>query len=90
MVTFLLALLAATASPAHFDFQHEALPPAGEAEAIAAEQEEAEGEEEESKLNEGLLAAFEFRSLGPAFMSVRIADIAVDPVAPNTWYVAAG
>ena len=90
MVTFLLALLAATASPAHFDFQHEALPPAGEAEAIAAEQKEAEGEEEESKLNEGLLAAFEFRSLGPAFMSGRIADIAVDPVSPNTWYVAAG
>lgn len=31
-----------------------------------------------------------FRSIGPALMSGRIGDIAVDPVKPNTWYVAAG
>ena len=31
-----------------------------------------------------------FRSIGPALMSGRIADLAIDPVKPNTWYVAAG
>ena len=31
-----------------------------------------------------------FRSIGPAFMSGRIADLAIDPIKPNTWYVAAG
>jgi photosystem II stability/assembly factor-like uncharacterized protein len=32
----------------------------------------------------------EFRSIGPAFMSGRIADIAIHPQDENTWYVAAG
>lgn len=41
-------------------------------------------------LDTGLLAgALKFRSVGPAFMSGRIGDLAVDPVQPNTWYVAA-
>jgi len=31
-----------------------------------------------------------FRSIGPAFMSGRIADIAIDPKDENTWYVAVG
>ncbi len=44
----------------------------------------------EPKLNEGALSAFAFRAIGPALMSGRIADIAVHPVHPNTWYVAAG
>src|SRR5215813_7175844 len=35
-------------------------------------------------------AALPFRSLGPGLMSGRIADIAVHPTAPGTWYVAAG
>ena len=30
------------------------------------------------------------RSIGPAFMSGRIADIAIDPTRPSTWYVAVG
>ena len=30
-----------------------------------------------------------FRSIGPAFMSGRIGDIAVDPVKKSTWYIAA-
>ncbi len=30
------------------------------------------------------------RSIGPAFMSGRIADIAIDPTDPNRWYVAVG
>lgn len=35
-----------------------------------------------------LLAGLRFRPLGPAFMSGRIADIAVDPTDRSTWYVA--
>ncbi len=30
------------------------------------------------------------RGIGPAFMSGRIADIAIDPAHPSTWYVAVG
>ena len=36
------------------------------------------------------LDGFKFRSIGPAFMSGRIADIAIDPKNENTWYVAVG
>ena len=36
------------------------------------------------------LNTFEFRSIGPAFMSGRIADIAIDPENENVWYVAVG
>lgn len=36
------------------------------------------------------LAAFKFRSIGPALMSGRIADVAIDPRNTNIWYVAAG
>ena len=36
------------------------------------------------------LGGFKFRSIGPAFMSGRIADIAIDPKNENTWYVAVG
>ena len=32
----------------------------------------------------------ELRGIGPAFMSGRIADIAIDPADPATWYVAVG
>ena len=35
-------------------------------------------------------AALPFRSIGPSLMSGRIADIAVHPTAPGTWYVAVG
>jgi photosystem II stability/assembly factor-like uncharacterized protein len=34
--------------------------------------------------------AFELRNIGPAFMSGRIADIAIVPDEPATWYVAVG
>lgn len=40
-------------------------------------------------INSGLVSALQFRSIGPAFMSGRIGDIAVDPVERTTWYVAA-
>ncbi len=39
---------------------------------------------------ENALGGFSFRSLGPAFMSGRIADIAIDPNNENIWYVAVG
>ncbi|MEL6109527.1 MAG: glycosyl hydrolase [Planctomycetota bacterium] len=43
----------------------------------------------DAKLDTGLLAgALKFRSIGPAFMSGRIGDVAIDQVQPNTWYVA--
>ena len=35
-----------------------------------------------------ITGALKFRSVGPAFMSGRIGDVAIDPVNPNTWYVA--
>lgn len=41
-------------------------------------------------LDTGILAgAMKFRSIGPAFMSGRIGDVAIDQDEPNTWYVAA-
>jgi photosystem II stability/assembly factor-like uncharacterized protein len=40
-------------------------------------------------LNEGLLGAFQFRNIGPAVMSGRIADIAIDPTDRSVRYIAA-
>lgn len=39
---------------------------------------------------EHTLSGFKFRSIGPAFMSGRIADIAIDPNNENIWYIAVG
>ena len=39
---------------------------------------------------EEALSGFSFRSVGPAFMSGRIADIAIDQTNENVWYVAVG
>ncbi len=50
----------------------------------------AAADEEKSALNAETLAGLKLRSLGPALMSGRIADIAVDPTDQGTWYVAAG
>ena len=36
------------------------------------------------------LKGFKFRSIGPAFMSGRIADLAIDPTNENVWYAAIG
>jgi photosystem II stability/assembly factor-like uncharacterized protein len=41
-------------------------------------------------LNEATFKGLEWRGIGPALMSGRIADIAVDPVERSTWYVAVG
>ncbi len=39
-------------------------------------------------LNADLVSGLSFRGIGPAFMSGRIGDIAVDPQNPSTWYLA--
>ena len=36
------------------------------------------------------IAGLQLRSIGPAFMGGRIADIAVHPSQPTTWYIAVG
>ena len=42
-----------------------------------------------AKLSGSVVGALPFRGIGPAFMSGRIIDIAVDPQVRSTWYVAA-
>ena len=55
----------------------------------AAADEKKADDKKEKKLDTGMLAgALKFRSIGPAFMSGRIGDIAIDQKNPNTWYVA--
>lgn len=44
----------------------------------------------EKSVIENALDGFKFRSIGPAFMSGRIADIAIDHNNENVWYVAVG
>ena len=46
--------------------------------------------DDKGKALETALSGFSFRSVGPAFMSGRIADIAIDPNNENIWYVAVG
>jgi photosystem II stability/assembly factor-like uncharacterized protein len=50
----------------------------------------AEKAEEEDRLSSKTFAGLELRSIGPALMSGRIADIAIDPTDQSTWYVAVG
>jgi photosystem II stability/assembly factor-like uncharacterized protein len=52
--------------------------------AAFAEEETAPG------FNEATFMGLEMRSVGPAFMSGRIADIVIDPTDPSTWYVGVG
>ena len=47
-----------------------------------------EDEKPEPGFNEATFKGLEMRSIGPAFMSGRIADIVIDPTDPSTWYVA--
>jgi len=51
---------------------------------------DAEEEEPQLPLSTKTFDGLGWRSLGPAFMSGRIADIAVHPEHRNTWYVAVG
>jgi photosystem II stability/assembly factor-like uncharacterized protein len=48
------------------------------------------GEKDETKLSAETFSGIKLRNIGPALMSGRIADAAIDPTQPNTWYVAAG
>lgn len=50
----------------------------------------ADDEQVEPGFNEATFSGLKFRSIGPAFMSGRIADIAVDPNRQSTWYVGVG
>jgi photosystem II stability/assembly factor-like uncharacterized protein len=45
---------------------------------------------EEPRLNAETFAGLELRSIGPALMSGRIADVALHPTDPSIWYVAVG
>ncbi len=57
--------------------------------ARVASQDSDEPEDPAPGINSGLVSSLSFRSIGPALMSGRIGDIAVDPVKSSTWYVAA-
>ncbi|MCG8465958.1 MAG: hypothetical protein MI750_14080, partial [Xanthomonadales bacterium] len=50
----------------------------------------ADDKKDESPLNSGTFSGMKLRNIGPALMSGRIADIAVHPGKPNTWYVGVG
>jgi len=50
----------------------------------------AEDENVEPGFNEATFKGLELRGIGPAFMSGRIADIAIDPTDQSTWYVGVG
>ena len=41
-------------------------------------------------INSKIFDNYKFRNIGPAFMSGRIADVAIDPTNENIWYVAVG
>ena len=49
-----------------------------------------EKKEPAEKLTDATFSGLKLRSLGPAFMSGRIADIAINPQDPNQWYIAVG
>jgi photosystem II stability/assembly factor-like uncharacterized protein len=49
----------------------------------------AQDEEDAGGVTSGTVSALEWRNIGPAFMSGRVIDIAMDPDDRNTWYVAA-
>lgn len=47
-------------------------------------------EPKDTLFNSSMFSSLKFRNIGPAFMSGRIADIAIHPDDDNTWYVAVG
>lgn len=61
----------------------------GMASAFAQKKNATNEENEKSKLSAKIVSGLKLRSIGPALMSGRIGDIAVDPVKKSTWYVAA-
>jgi photosystem II stability/assembly factor-like uncharacterized protein len=55
-----------------------------------AQDSETESKKDEKGLNAGTFSGLKLRSIGPALMSGRVADIAIDSTNPNTWYVGVG
>lgn len=53
-----------------------------------ADAQEEEGEDD-SGITSGVISSLSWRSIGPAFMSGRISEIAVDPTDHDIWYAAA-
>ena len=47
-------------------------------------------EKEKAKFSAETFSGIKLRNIGPALMSGRIADVAIDPIQPNTWFVAVG
>ncbi len=60
------------------------------ASSVLAEEESTPGENRITEVNAQLLSGLKWRSIGPALMAGRVADLAVDQVQPNTWYIAVG
>lgn len=56
---------------------------------LVSGQDSDEPTDETPGINSGLVSALRLRNLGPALMSGRIGDIAIDPLDRSTWYVAA-
>ena len=54
----------------------------------AQESQQVDTSKEDASRAKLVTGSLKFRSVGPAFMSGRIGDLAIDPVEPNTWYVA--
>ena len=52
---------------------------------LALAQDSDEPKDEAPGMNSGLVSAMKFRGIGPAFMSGRVGDIAVDPVNRFIW-----
>lgn len=48
------------------------------------------GQEKDSLFKDANFSGLKFRSIGPAFMAGRIADIAIHPENDNVWYIAVG
>ena len=60
------------------------------ASSVFAQPEKEDGEDDKGPMSAATFNGLELRGLGPAFMSGRVADIAVHPTDRGTWYVAAG
>lgn len=58
--------------------------------APALAQSKSKKDDEPDVMSSGTFSAMKMRNIGPAYMSGRIADIAVDQTDPSTWYVAVG
>ena len=48
----------------------------------------AQDSQDDGQVDPAVFSALQLRSIGPAFMSGRIGDLAIDQRNPNTWYVA--